>query len=225
MATNDSSIADFKCANEKDADIIGRKSKPNRQRKPAANTTTNRTTATSNTDDDKMASRRLQTTPSLLNTNDIDKLYHHFLRLDADNNGVIDRQEFLSHPAIAENPLATRIMAMFDTDRGGTIDFAEFVHGLARFSGKAGGKEARMRFAFDVYDEDGDGFISNGELFRTLRAMSGTQMKEEHLQQVVDRTIRDLDKDGDGRIGFDEWVDGVGRRNGQLFDRLAIADL
>lgn len=82
-----------------------------------------------------------------------------------------------------------------------------------------------MRFAFDVYDEDGDGFITNGELFRVLRVMSGGQMREEQLQQVVDRTIRDLDQDGDGRIGFEEWVDGVGRRNGQLFDRLAIADL
>lgn len=171
-----------------------------------------------------MAYGRMERRPSLLNPVDIDKLYHHFLRLDADGNGVIDRDEFLLHPAISSNPLAPRIMTMFDVDRSGTIDFAEFVHGLARFSGR-GGAERRMRFAFDIYDEDGDGFISNGELFRTLRGMLGTQMKEVQLQQVVDRTIRDLDKDGDGKISFDEWVDGVGRRNGRLFNELALADL
>lgn len=217
MADNDSSIphtATIMCTNENDSSQKG-DSQPGTKRKP-----------TRDKRPPKMASKRLPTTtPSLLNHDDIDKLYHHFLRLDADHNGVIDRDEFLGHPAIAENPLAPRIMAMFDTDRGGTIDFAEFVNGLARFSGKQGGAAARMRFAFDVYDEDGDGFITNGELFRVLRAMSGGQMKDEQLQQVVDRTIRDLDKDGDGRLGFDEWVDGVGKRNGQLFDRLAIADL
>lgn len=171
-----------------------------------------------------MTTRKLQKRPSLLNQDDIDKLYHHFLRIDADGNGVIDRDEFLAHPAIAENPLASRVMDMFDEDRGGTVDFSEFVNGLARFSGR-GDVEKRLRFAFDVYDLDGDGYISNRELFTMLRVMSGEHLKPQQLQQVVDRTIRDLDRDGDGRLSFEEWVEGVGRKNASLFDKLAISDI
>lgn len=171
-----------------------------------------------------MASRRLQRKPSLLDHDDVDKLYHHFLRMDADGNGVIDRDEFLGHPAIAENPLAGRVMAMFDEDHGGTIDFGEFVQGMARFSGRAS-VESRLRFIFDVYDEDKDGFISNAELYRTLRLMTGGQMRPDQLQQVVDRTIRDIDLDGDGKVSFDEWMATVGRKNEHLFLKLAISDL
>lgn len=59
--------------------------------------------------------------------------------------------------------------------------------------------------AFDVYDLDRDGFISNGELFVVLKIMSGDHLKPSELQQVVDKTIRDADKDGDGKISFDEF--------------------
>jgi serine/threonine-protein phosphatase 2B regulatory subunit len=38
--------------------------------------------------------------------------------------------------------------------------------------------------AFKVYDIDGDGFISNGELFQVLKLMVGTNLKESQLQQV-----------------------------------------
>lgn len=59
--------------------------------------------------------------------------------------------------------------------------------------------------AFDVYDLDRDGFISNGELFHVLKIMSGDHLKPNELQQVVDKTIRDADKDVDGKISFEEF--------------------
>ncbi len=74
----------------------------------------------------------------------MDKLYHSFLRLDADGNGVIDRDELLKLPAISGNPLAPRLLELFDTDRSGDINFAEFVTGLAVFSSKAS-QERRLR--------------------------------------------------------------------------------
>ena len=38
--------------------------------------------------------------------------------------------------------------------------------------------------AFKIYDIDGDGFISNGELFQVLKLMVGSNLKESQLQQV-----------------------------------------
>lgn len=59
--------------------------------------------------------------------------------------------------------------------------------------------------AFRIYDMDKDGFISNGELFQVLKMMVGSNLKDTQLQQIVDKTIINADKDGDGRISFEEF--------------------
>lgn len=53
---------------------------------------------------------------------------------------------------------------------------------------------------------DRDGFISNGELFLVLKMMVGNNLKDSQLQQIVDKTIMEADKDGDGKLSFDEFV-------------------
>ena len=68
------------------------------------------------------------------------------------------------------------MIAIFDEDGGGDVDFQEFVSGLSAFSSK-GNKEEKLRFAFKVYDMDRDGFISNGELFLVLKMMVGNNLK------------------------------------------------
>jgi serine/threonine-protein phosphatase 2B regulatory subunit len=75
------------------------------------------------------------------------------------------------------------MIAIFDEDGGGDVDFQEFVNGLSAFSSK-GNKEDKLKFAFKVYDIDRDGFISNGELFIVLKMMVGSNLKDQQLQQV-----------------------------------------
>lgn len=53
---------------------------------------------------------------------------------------------------------------------------------------------------------DRDGFISNGELFLVLKMMVGSNLKDNQLQQIVDKTIMEADKDGDGKISFEEFL-------------------
>jgi serine/threonine-protein phosphatase 2B regulatory subunit len=101
-------------------------------------------------------------------------------------------------------PLTLRLIAIFDQDGGGDVDFQEFVSGLSAFSSK-GNKEQKLRFAFQVYDIDRDGFISNGELFIVLKMMVGSNLKDQQLQQIVDKTIMEADLDGDGKISFEEF--------------------
>jgi serine/threonine-protein phosphatase 2B regulatory subunit len=86
---------------------------------------------------------------------------------------------------LANNPLAARVMAIFDEDGGGDVDFKEFLRGLAVFSNK-GHRDEKLKctpiylsiynaragvVVFKVYDMDRDGFISNGELFLVLKMM------------------------------------------------------
>lgn len=126
------------------------------------------------------------------------------MKLDKDNSGTIERDEFLSLPQVSSNPLATRMIAIFDEDGGGDVDFQEFVSGLSAFSSK-GNKEEKLRFAFKVYDIDRDGYISNGELFIVLKMMVGSNLKDQQLQQIVDKTIMEADLDHDGKISFEEF--------------------
>ena len=64
---------------------------------------------------------------------------------------------------------------------------------------------ARAAVAFKVYDIDRDGYISNGELFLVLKMMVGNNLKDQQLQQIVDKTIMEADQNGDGKIDFEEF--------------------
>ncbi|KAI5806577.1 hypothetical protein DFH27DRAFT_548724 [Peziza echinospora] len=136
---------------------------------------------------------------------EVDRLRKRFMKLDKDNSGTIEREEFLSLPQVSSNPLATRMIAIFDEDGGGDVDFQEFVSGLSAFSSK-GNKEEKLRFAFKVYDIDRDGYISNGELFIVLKMMVGSNLKDQQLQQIVDKTMMEADTDLDGKISFAEFT-------------------
>lgn len=39
---------------------------------------------------------------------EVDRLRKRFMKLDKDNSGTIEREEFLSLPQVSSNPLATR---------------------------------------------------------------------------------------------------------------------
>lgn len=135
---------------------------------------------------------------------EIDRLRKRFMKLDSDRSGEIDKNEFLSIPGISSNPLASRLMDVFDLDSDGSIDFQEFITGLSTFSGKSS-RADKLMFAFKIYDIDRDGFIGNGELFIVMKAMVGQNLKDEDLQQIVDKTIMEADKDGDGKLSFEEF--------------------
>ncbi|KAJ3345917.1 Calcineurin subunit B type 2 [Entophlyctis luteolus] len=135
----------------------------------------------------------------------IQRLYKRFVKLDKDGSGTIDKDEFLALPQIASNPLAARLLSVLDGDGTGDVDFKEFISGLSAFSAK-GKKEDKLRFAFKVYDMDRDGYISNGELFLVLKMMVGNNLKDQQLQQIVDKTIMEADKDMDGKISFEEFT-------------------
>ena len=52
---------------------------------------------------------------------------------------------------------------------------------------------------------DGDGFISKVELFHILKLMVGSNLVDSQLHLIVDKAISEADRDGDGKITFDEF--------------------
>lgn len=72
----------------------------------------------------------------IVTADEIQRLYKRFMKLDKDKSGSIEKDEFLAIPQIANNPLASRMIAIFDEDGGGDVDFKEFLAGLSTFSAK-----------------------------------------------------------------------------------------
>ncbi len=62
-----------------------------------------------------------------------------------------------------------------------------------------------MKFAFKIYDADENGYITNSELYKVLKHMTGDNLTDFQLHQLVDRTIIKADLDADGKISYEEF--------------------
>jgi len=149
------------------------------------------------------------------------RLYRRFKKLDRDGSGTLTTDEFEAIPELSQNPLLGRLLSIFDKNKDEEIQFSEFVGTLATLSDK-GSQDAKLRFAFQVYDIDGDGFISNGELFQVLKMMVGTNLNDVQLQQIVDKTIIEADLDKDGKISYDEFCAIIGKNSEGIGEKLTI---
>ncbi len=59
---------------------------------------------------------------------------------------------------------------------------------------------------FEVYDIDKDGFVGNKDLFLTMKTMIGQDLSDSQIQNIVDKTIQDMDDDKDGKLSFIEFT-------------------
>jgi len=142
---------------------------------------------------------------------EVSRLEKRFQKLDLDHSGSISVGEFLSVPELKENPLVKEWL-MYLIHLSGEVDFKEFVLGLAQIAVRDQARDKKLSFIFRIYDMDRDGYISNGELFQVLKMMTGKNLTDAQLQQIVDKTILYLDKDADGKISFEEFKQVVEER-------------
>ncbi|XP_052830218.1 calcineurin subunit B type 1-like [Octopus bimaculoides] len=145
---------------------------------------------------------------SNFDADEIKRLGKKFRKLDVDKSGSLSVDELSVFPQSQMNPLIQRVIDVFDADGNGEINFNEFINGLSQFSVR-GDKETKLRFAFNIYDIDKDGFISNSDLFHALKIMVGSNLEDVQLQQIVDKTMIYADTGGNGKISFEEFCTAV----------------
>lgn len=85
-------------------------------------------------------------------------------------------------------------------------DFKELGYGCREICGMFEEEEAKLeevKEAFDVFDENGDGFIEPKELQRVLSILG---LKEAIELENCHKMVAKFDENGDGRIDFEEFV-------------------
>ncbi|XP_068174343.1 calcineurin B homologous protein 2 isoform X4 [Antennarius striatus] len=153
-----------------------------------------------------------------LSTAAIIRLHERFEFLDKDQTGQLRPEDLSTLPKLDFNPIGDRIISAFFPPGKETLDFASFVRILAHFrptdknharggvlQAPASSSTGKLKFAFQLYDQDGDGKISRAELFQALRAMLGLRVTEEQLESIAERAIQEADLDRDDAISFDEF--------------------
>ena len=154
-------------------------------------------------------------------TEEVQKLAKNFKRLDKNGDGYLQKEEFMEIEALQQNPLVMRVLEVFDDDGNDQIDFSEFVAALSIFcSTDEEDNAAKSAFAFSIYDVNGDGYISNADLFQILKIMVGDNLNDIQLQQLVDRTIFAADKDKDGKLSEEEFFEFI--KDSAIEEKLVI---
>ncbi|WAS95714.1 EF-hand domain-containing protein [Nannocystis punicea] len=134
-----------------------------------------------------------------LDKREVDRLWESFRVFDTDGSGTISADELGAvMRSLGQSPTESQLRGLIeevDTDRSGSIDFGEFTTlMLARY----GDRRSRLELAFAIFDRDGSGRI-------TAEEMSGVMGQVGLTAAELDEMIKEVDADGDGSIGFDEF--------------------
>jgi len=136
---------------------------------------------------------------TMIDEQEIEKLWQAFKALDADGNGAISTEELGEvMRSLGQNPTETGLRDLIkeiDVDLSGTIDFEEF---KTLMVAKVGDRQSRLKLAFSAFDEDGSGEITAVEL-RTVMSQFG--LTDAELKEM----LQEVDHDGDASIDFNEF--------------------
>ncbi|KAG8199173.1 hypothetical protein JTE90_016004 [Oedothorax gibbosus] len=151
-------------------------------------------------------------------------------------NGMVKEETFKGiyaqyFPKGAETTqYAHYVFNSFDHDNTGAITFTDFVIGLSVLA--RGSLQEKLRWAFSLYDINGDGYITKDELSKIVQAIyelmgkAVEPMIEDHTtRDHVDRVFQKLDINKDGLVTIEEFLDSCQRdenitRNMQVFNTI-----
>ncbi|XP_070566458.1 calaxin-like [Ptychodera flava] len=142
---------------------------------------------------------------------EIEALLGHFKKVLKDNAKKLDRNTFrdILHNTfnMTDDILMDRVFRAFDKDSDSYVNQIEWVKGLSVFL--RGNKEEQTLYCFDVYDLNGDGYISREEMFHMLKTSMVKQSTEEDpdegIKDLVEITLKKMDFDHDSRLSYNDF--------------------
>lgn len=96
------------------------------------------------------------------------------------------KRDLFSNANIKDNPLSVILLKKFTANE--KIQTESLVEMLYEF---VNGNN-RLEILFKIYDTDGDGFISNSELFEILKILNRGILDDWKIQNIVDKTFNEI---------------------------------
>lgn len=141
-----------------------------------------------------------------------------FSAIDFDGSGEVDVGEFLAFFELKRTKFSKRVFSVMDADGSGEMDFTEFL--LAVWNYCTFNKYALIRFAFELYDEDGSGAIDTDEMSNMLKDVYGKKaLKTNKQAQFVLEKISILGEQsmGDMEVAYPLFEDFCNKHPALLF--------
>ncbi|KAH3757104.1 calcium-binding protein [Pelomyxa schiedti] len=147
---------------------------------------------------------------------EIKSMYKQFQRETP--HGVIGKaafREVMKQMGVVDEFLQDLIFRVFDENRDGMINFREFACALSVMT--RGNPDEKLEFAFQMYDLDGNGFISQDEMTKILQSfyklvgplVTFSGRKYDSPAQLVQEFFDQMDANHDGQISLEEYKEGA----------------
>ena len=136
----------------------------------------------------------------------IPKISSSFTAADANNDGLLDHEEFGKFHSPEEHPemlpiILEQTLRDKDTNKDGKIDFQEFVGETAKDHDKEWLLVEKEKFD-DSFDRDGDGILNKNEILGWI-----IPSNEDVATEEVDHLFAASDDDHDDRLSYTEIID------------------
>ncbi|XP_063777451.1 calaxin [Pseudophryne corroboree] len=139
--------------------------------------------------------------------------------IEPNTRSGIDRNTFrnILHNTftMTDDMIMDRVFRGFDRDNDGCINVAEWVEGLSVFL--RGTLDEKIKYCFEVYDLNSDGYISREEMFHMLKNSLLKQPTEEDpdegIKDLVEITLKKMDHDHDSKLSYMDFEKAVREEN------------
>ncbi|XP_018587420.1 EF-hand calcium-binding domain-containing protein 1-like isoform X5 [Scleropages formosus] len=108
---------------------------------------------------------------------------------------------------LTDDMMMDRVFRVFDKDNDSYVSVKEWIEGLSVFL--RGTFDEKIKYCFDIYDLNGNGYISREEMFHMLKNSLIRQPTEEDpeegVKDLVEIALKKMDHDHDSQLSYADF--------------------
>jgi len=150
---------------------------------------------------------------------ELNRLKIRFERVDIDQGGEVDYDEFMDLIQQNRSPFTDALMSLIDPEGTGIVSFQGFFQIVATYCMYS--QEDILRFAFTTFDKDSSGTIDEDEFMDLCKTINNANPM---FPANFKRALQEFDRNDDGLIDYDEFKQINRRYPMVLFPAFQIQD-